>query len=117
MADEYEESVDVEYLNCTYIISQHVQVSVESTMWASCVCTFKHVCTLVPRLQFLQHVISSWATSIGLPKLRKDPAHNLVGEASADPTDDTVASLATPLELILANFGKDIPVGSKFKAF
>ena len=55
------------------------------------------------------------ASQIGLKELREDPQHNMLCGATATVTDDSVGKLAEPVGLILAQFGTQIPVGSKFK--
>ena len=59
--------------------------------------------------------MEEWAKSIGCEALREDKSHNLVGDATAEPTDESVASLFSPISMILAQFGTQIPVGSKIQ--
>lgn len=48
--------------------------------------------------------------------IRDDPQHNLLGDvATVDPTEEGTATLFFPLSMILAQYGKDLPAGSKFK--
>ena len=49
-----------------------------------------------------------------MPDLRKDKNHNLVGGAGLDPTEESVGQLFDPISMIMAQFGKAIPLGSKF---
>lgn len=72
-------------------------------------------CILLPRSFFLNLVMEEWTKSIGCEALRKDASHSLVGEATAEPTDESVASLFEPISMILAQFGTQIPIGSKIK--
>ena len=69
------------------------------------------------RQQFLGCLLDEWARSIGLKELRDDPGHNLLGDvATADPSEEGAASLQFPLSMLFAQFGKDLPIGAKFKA-
>ena len=53
--------------------------------------------------------------SQGCEEVRADPARNIMGTATADPTDESVASLHETVSMVLANFGTQIPHGSKIK--
>ena len=74
-----------------------------------------HSSCILPRSSFLNLVMEEWARTIGCEELRKDTSHSLVGEATAEPTDESVALLFEPISMILAQFGTQIPIGSKIK--
>ena len=59
--------------------------------------------------------MDDWARSIGFKELRDDARHNLCGEAGPNPTEEGAATLNFPLAMLLAQFGKDLPTGAKFK--
>ena len=60
-------------------------------------------------------VVEDWARTFDLKDLRADPTRNLVGDATAEPTDESVGALSHPVSLILAEYGTQIPLGSKIK--
>ena len=60
-------------------------------------------------------VVEDWARTFDLKELRADPRRNLVGDATAEPTDESVGALSHPVSLILAEYGTQIPLGSKIK--
>ena len=68
------------------------------------------------RLDYLQEVLEQWAKELGVQDLRASKDHSLVGEATAEPSDESVAAMFNPIAMVLANFGTQIPVGSKMKA-
>ena len=63
----------------------------------------------------MKEVLEQWAKEVGVQDLRTSKDHSLVGEATAEPSDDSVAAMFTPIAMVLANFGTQIPVGSKMK--
>ena len=68
------------------------------------------------RQQFLFCLFDEWARNIGLKELREDEHHNLLGDvATVDPSEEGAAALYFPLSMLLAQYGKDLPNGSKFK--
>ena len=66
------------------------------------------------RLDFLKCVLEDWSKTLGVPDLRKDKNHNLVGGAGLDPTEESVGQLFDPISMIMAQFVKALPLGSKF---
>jgi len=60
-------------------------------------------------------VVDQWSRDKGLVELRACPKHTLVGDVAPDPTEESVSSLFEPIAMVLAHFGTQIPVGSKFK--
>ena len=70
---------------------------------------------LVPRLGFLKCLLDDWCQQKGLQDLRACPKHTLLGDVSVDPTEESVASLFEPIAMVLAQFGVQLPFGSKFK--
>lgn len=53
--------------------------------------------------------------SQGCEEVRADPGRNIMGTATADATEESVASLHGIVSMVLANFGTQIPLGSKIK--
>ena len=75
-----------------------------------------HVHTQPLRLAYLTSVLEEKAKEIGVNELRASSDKNLWGEATAEPSDESVAGMFNPIAMVLAHFGTQIPVGSKIKA-
>lgn len=67
------------------------------------------------RQSFMNAVVEDWAKTFDLKELRADPTRNPVGDATAEPTDESVGTMSHPVSLILAEYGTQIPLGSKIK--
>eukprot|EP00435_Cladocopium_sp_Y103_P002147 s4821_g1.t1 len=67
-------------------------------------------------LHYLTAVLEELVRSQGCAEIRADPSRNLMGTATADPTEESVASLADTVSMVLAHFGTQIPLGSKIRA-
>lgn len=68
-----------------------------------------------PRLEYMRQLLDYHVRSLGQEVIRADPQHSLLCGAAADPSEESVALLAEPISMIVAQFGTSIPVGSKFK--
>ena len=60
-------------------------------------------------------VFEELVRSLGCAEVRTDPSRNLLGTATADPTEESVAALHETVSMVLANFGTQIPLGAKIK--
>lgn len=60
-------------------------------------------------------VLEEHVKSQGCEEVRADPGRNIMGTATADATEESVASLHGIVSMVLANFGTQIPLGSKIK--
>ena len=64
----------------------------------------------------MKEVLEEWAKELGVQDLRGSNDRSLLGEATAEPCDESVAAMFNPIAMVLANFGTQIPVGTKIKA-
>ena len=60
-------------------------------------------------------MVDEWCRSKGLAELRACEKPSLVGDVAPDPSEESVSTLFQPVAMVLAQFGTQIPVGSKFK--
>ena len=67
------------------------------------------------RLEFTKAMVEEWCKSLGVVELRASSDHSFLGDISGEPTDETVAALFEPISMLLAQFGTQVPNGSKIK--